>query len=164
MDRVRAACRTRLPELSMYFQSGGLVDAVLNLGLPAPIDVQVAGRTSSAAYKSPTTLADANPRVPGVSDVFIPQDIDYPVAAARYRPRRARRTGPEPEGSGGQCHHRADLERDDRAQLLDRSEDAATTTCSPCSTRKTQIQNLGDLRSIPLRAADATPIRRGSTP
>ncbi len=32
-----------LPELSAYFQSGGLVDAVLNMGLPAPIDVQVAG-------------------------------------------------------------------------------------------------------------------------
>jgi outer membrane protein len=29
-----------LPRLNAYFQSGGLVDAVLNMGLPAPIDVQ----------------------------------------------------------------------------------------------------------------------------
>ncbi len=32
-----------MPELTTYFQSGGLVDAVLNLGLPAPIDIQVGG-------------------------------------------------------------------------------------------------------------------------
>jgi HAE1 family hydrophobic/amphiphilic exporter-1 len=32
-----------LPQLSAYFQSGGLVDAVLNLGLPAPIDIQIDG-------------------------------------------------------------------------------------------------------------------------
>ena len=40
---------TELPELSAYFQSGGLVDAVLNLGLPAPIDVQVAGSQHGAS-------------------------------------------------------------------------------------------------------------------
>jgi multidrug efflux pump subunit AcrB len=39
MDRVRRRIRLELPQLSAYFQSGGLADAVLNLGLPAPIDV-----------------------------------------------------------------------------------------------------------------------------
>ncbi len=34
---------TELPQLRTYFQSGGLVDAVLNQGMPAPIDVQVSG-------------------------------------------------------------------------------------------------------------------------
>src|SRR4029078_4701805 len=43
MARVKQKIATELPELNAYFQSGGLVDAVLNLGLPAPIDVQVAG-------------------------------------------------------------------------------------------------------------------------
>ena len=43
MNRVRSALRNDIPELSAYFQSGGLVDSVLNLGLPAPIDVQVSG-------------------------------------------------------------------------------------------------------------------------
>ena len=55
-----------LPELTAYFQSGGLVDAVLNLGLPAPIDVQVAGsqhgaslttRRSSSRRRSATSPA-----------------------------------------------------------------------------------------------------------
>src|ERR1700722_16133882 len=43
MRRVRAELSEKLPQLSAYFQSGGLVDAVINLGLPAPIDVQVSG-------------------------------------------------------------------------------------------------------------------------
>ncbi len=34
MDRVRRRIREELPQLTTYFQSGGLVDAVLNLGLP----------------------------------------------------------------------------------------------------------------------------------
>ena len=46
MDRVRRAIASELPQLSAYFQSGGMVDAVLNQGLPAPIDVQVSGRGS----------------------------------------------------------------------------------------------------------------------
>jgi hydrophobic/amphiphilic exporter-1 (mainly G- bacteria), HAE1 family len=79
MGRVRSAMRTGLPELSAYFQSGGLVDAVLNLGLPAPIDVQVSGSDLERAY---TTAAEIGRRVraiPGVSDVLIPQDVDAPA-------------------------------------------------------------------------------------
>src|SRR5262249_36516706 len=43
MARIKRQIAEQIPELSTYFQSGGMVDAVLNLGLPAPIDVQVAG-------------------------------------------------------------------------------------------------------------------------
>ena len=53
------ACEQELPELTAYFQSGGMVDAVLNLGLPAPIDVQVAGSNMEAAYQTALSLASA---------------------------------------------------------------------------------------------------------
>ena len=46
MARVRERICREMPQLTAYFQSGGMVDAVLNLGLPAPIDVQVAAPTS----------------------------------------------------------------------------------------------------------------------
>ena len=62
-----------------YFQSGGLVDAVLNLGLPAPIDVQVAGSNMQRSYATALQLAAKIRKIPGVADVFIPQDIDYPA-------------------------------------------------------------------------------------
>ncbi len=50
MDRVRRKLSDDLPELSTYFQAGGLVDAVVNLGLPAPIDMQVSGSNLKDAY------------------------------------------------------------------------------------------------------------------
>ncbi|MGH9684371.1 MAG: efflux RND transporter permease subunit [Candidatus Acidiferrales bacterium] len=78
MDRVRREVRRQLPELTTYFQSGGMVDAVLNQGLPAPIDVQVSGQNLAAAYDVAATLSGKIRNVRGISDVFIPQDLDYP--------------------------------------------------------------------------------------
>jgi multidrug efflux pump subunit AcrB len=78
MDRVRAALAKRMPELTAYFQTGGLVDSVLNLGLPAPIDLQVTGSNLDRTYGLAVDLAKQIRAVPGVSDVFIPQDIDAP--------------------------------------------------------------------------------------
>lgn len=78
MDEVRQKIQQNLPELTTYFQSGGIVDAVLNQGLPAPIDVQVSGSNLEAGYKTATALAAEIRKVPGVSEVYIPQDIDYP--------------------------------------------------------------------------------------
>jgi multidrug efflux pump subunit AcrB len=79
MARVKEKIGADLPELSAYFQSGGLVDAVLNLGLPAPIDVQVAGSNMEKSYDTALKLSSRIRQIPGVADVFIPQDIDYPA-------------------------------------------------------------------------------------
>ena len=78
MQRVREKLRDDLPELSTYFQTGGLVDAVVNLGLPAPIDVQVSGSDLREAYRTANELAAKIRGLKGVSDVLIPQDLDYP--------------------------------------------------------------------------------------
>src|SRR5216683_4456685 len=69
MDRVRARLRNDLPELSTYFQSGGLVDAVLNLGLPAPIDVQVSGMNLDRTSRTALDLATQICRIRGVNDL-----------------------------------------------------------------------------------------------
>jgi multidrug efflux pump subunit AcrB len=79
MNRVRRRVAQELPHLSTYFQSGGLVDAVLNLGLPAPIDVQVSGSNVRESYKIAIALASRIRDINGVSDVYIPQDLDYPA-------------------------------------------------------------------------------------
>jgi hydrophobic/amphiphilic exporter-1 (mainly G- bacteria), HAE1 family len=78
MARVRTAVRRELPYLSAYFQSGGMVDAVLNQGLPAPIDVQLSGSNVEATFNAASDMASAIRKLPGVSDVYIPQDVDYP--------------------------------------------------------------------------------------
>jgi hydrophobic/amphiphilic exporter-1 (mainly G- bacteria), HAE1 family len=79
MRRVRAQLSQKLPQLSTYFQSGGLVDAVINLGLPAPIDVQVSGNDLNQVYATATKIAGPVRGLGSVSDVLIPQDIDYPA-------------------------------------------------------------------------------------
>ncbi len=78
MSRVRTAIKRELPYLSAYFQSGGLADAVLNQGLPAPIDVQLSGANIDAVFDTASGIAAQIRTLPGVSDVYIPQDIDYP--------------------------------------------------------------------------------------
>jgi multidrug efflux pump subunit AcrB len=76
--RVRAAIEDELPHVSAFFTSGGMVDAILNQGLPAPIDVQLSGSNLDVVHDAAASLASQLRRVNGVSDVFIPQDVDYP--------------------------------------------------------------------------------------
>ena len=93
MERVRRRIESDMPELSAYFQSGGLVDAVLNLGLPAPIDVQVSGQNLEANYQVASALAARIRRLPGVQEVFIPQDLDYPALKLHIDRERANQLG-----------------------------------------------------------------------
>jgi len=78
MDLVRQRLRERLPQVATYFQTGGLVDAVLNLGLPAPLDIQVSGNNVEAAHRTAAQIAQRVRKLRTVSDVLVPQDVDYP--------------------------------------------------------------------------------------
>lgn len=79
MDRIRQRLRTEMPEVSAFFQSGGMVDAILNQGLPAPIDVQVSGNNLQNDDFTALNLANEIKQLKGVSDAYIPQDLDYPA-------------------------------------------------------------------------------------
>ena len=78
MDRVRARLRRELPQVSAYFQTGGLVDAILNQGVPAPLDVQVSGQDMQADHDIAAQIGKEASALAGVSDVLVPQDVDYP--------------------------------------------------------------------------------------
>jgi multidrug efflux pump subunit AcrB len=79
MQRVREQLNRRLPQLNTYFQSGGLADAVINLGLPAPLDVQISGNDLKQVYATASGIAARVRQLRGASDVLIPQDVDYPA-------------------------------------------------------------------------------------
>jgi multidrug efflux pump subunit AcrB len=79
MDLVRARLKKEVPEVTAYFQTGGLVDAILNLGLPAPLDIQVIGKDLDGTHQIATGIAKQVKNLPHVSDVLVPQDIDYPA-------------------------------------------------------------------------------------
>lgn len=93
MNRVRKRLGSELPEASVYVQSGGLVDAVLNLGLPAPMDIQVSGSDIESTHRTASQLAQEIRSMPEVSDVLVPQDVDYPALRLEVDRERASQLG-----------------------------------------------------------------------
>jgi multidrug efflux pump subunit AcrB len=93
MQRVQRMLASEMPHLTTYFQSGGLVDAVLNLGLPAPIDVQVSGSNMKAAYAAAAELAQKIKQIPGVSSAYVPQDLASPALRLKIDRTRAGQLG-----------------------------------------------------------------------
>ncbi len=93
MSRMKRRLDAELPELSVYFQSGGLVDAVLNMGMAAPIDVQVSGSNLRRDYDQAVDLAARIRKLPNVADVFLPQDLDYPALSMEVDRTRAAELG-----------------------------------------------------------------------
>ena len=88
IDKVKQALASQMPELQTFFSSGSLVDGVLNMGAPAPIDIRVAGNDMTADYNTAQSIAQQVRKIDGVADVYIPQDIDYPslrIAVDRTR-------------------------------------------------------------------------------
>ena len=81
MRRARERLSREMPEITAYFQAGGLVDSVINQGLPAPIDIQVSSMDMDGAYALAKDLSTKIEAMPNVSGVYIPQDIDYPGIA-----------------------------------------------------------------------------------
>jgi len=79
MDRVRRAIAASYPNLRTFFSTGSMVDAVLNSGMPAPIDVQVSASDLNRTYSVAQELAARFRGLPGVGEVYIPQDMNYPA-------------------------------------------------------------------------------------
>jgi hydrophobic/amphiphilic exporter-1 (mainly G- bacteria), HAE1 family len=79
MERVRAAMASHYPEIRTFFSTGSMVDAILNQGAPAPIDVQLSSSDLPLIYSTAQTLARRIGGLPGVGEVYIPQDMNYPA-------------------------------------------------------------------------------------
>jgi hydrophobic/amphiphilic exporter-1 (mainly G- bacteria), HAE1 family len=79
MNRVQKDMSSQLPDIRTFFSSGSMVDAILNTGMPAPIDIQVSGPDLDRIYGTAEELATQIRSVPGVGQVYIPQDMNYPA-------------------------------------------------------------------------------------
>ena len=153
MDLVRARLKKELPQVAAYFQTGGLVDAILNLGMPAPLDIQVSGIEPG---KRPTRSRRTSPRksraLPGVSDVLVPQDMDYPALQLDIDRLRASELGlNEKEVVGNVITALTSDQMIAPSYWVDpkSGNDYFLTVSIP----KDYVKNLADLSSIPLRAA-----------
>ena len=79
MDRVQKAMASQFPDIRTFFSSGSMVDAILNSGAPAPIDVQVSSPNLEEIYGIAQNLANRFREVHGVGEIYIPQDMNYPA-------------------------------------------------------------------------------------
>lgn len=155
MERVRRRLAAEMPELSAYFQSGGLVDAILNMGLPAPIDVQVAGNDLPSAFATAQELARQIRAIPNVSDVFIPQDIDYPALRVHIDRERASQLGlSQKEVVSNIITALTSNQMIAPSYWVDpkTGNDYMLTVQYP----ETAIQSLSDLKTIPVRSASVS--------
>jgi multidrug efflux pump subunit AcrB len=78
MQRLRGKFANDFPEVNTYFQTGGLVDSVVNQGKPAPIDIRIGGSDLDRTYAFAQAVAAKVKKLSAVDDVLIPQDLDYP--------------------------------------------------------------------------------------
>jgi multidrug efflux pump subunit AcrB len=79
MEKVKNQLAAQFPDVRAFFQSGSMVDAILNSGMPAPIDVQVNTHDLGLTYGTAQDLARRFRQLPGVGQIYIPQDMNYPA-------------------------------------------------------------------------------------
>jgi hydrophobic/amphiphilic exporter-1 (mainly G- bacteria), HAE1 family len=79
MDRVQQKMASQFPDIRTFFSSGSMVDAILNTGKAAPIDVQVSSPDLDEIHGIAENLAEEIRKVHGVGQVFVPQDMNYPA-------------------------------------------------------------------------------------
>jgi multidrug efflux pump subunit AcrB len=77
-DRLRKRLHQKFPDVTIFFEAANITNQILNFGLPAPIDVQVLGRSTAANYQIARDLEAAIIKIPGAADVHVHQVVDYP--------------------------------------------------------------------------------------
>jgi hydrophobic/amphiphilic exporter-1 (mainly G- bacteria), HAE1 family len=79
MNRVQERMSKQFPEIRTFFSSGSMVDAILNQGALAPIDVQVSSSNLTQINGIAQNLAAEFRQIRGVGQVYVPQDMNYPA-------------------------------------------------------------------------------------
>ncbi|MEO6966814.1 MAG: efflux RND transporter permease subunit, partial [Acidobacteriaceae bacterium] len=156
MARVRSRLQREIPELQTFFHTGGMVDSVVNQGKPAPFDIRVSTRDLKAGYAVAQQIATKARQLSPVSDVLIPQSINYPGLQLNVNRQQAAMLGlTEKDVIDGVI-----------TALTSNGMIAPTYWIDPKSGNnymltvqyyKSQIQSLKDFKQIPLRAS--TPVK-----
>ena len=116
--RLRQRLPREFPGVTFYFVPADIVTQILNFGLPAPIDVQIEGSDLEGnRLVANQILADLR-RVPGLTDLRIQQNFDYPKFHVTSTAPRRRRRGIHRARRRQQPAPDACRQRPDRADVL----------------------------------------------
>lgn len=78
MHMLRRHLKEVFPNLVFFFQPADMVNQILNLGLPTPIDIKVSGYDIGNNLKVAHELIEKISHVPGVVDTHLHQIVDLP--------------------------------------------------------------------------------------
>jgi len=90
---IRARVNRDFPQCQFFTQSSDIVGQILNFGLPAPIDIQIAGRDRESNYALARELAHRVAMIPGAVDVHVHQVVDAPYFQVTVDRTRAEQLG-----------------------------------------------------------------------
>ncbi|HEX4021024.1 MAG TPA: efflux RND transporter permease subunit [Acidobacteriaceae bacterium] len=164
MQRVREQVQRQIPEVQAFFQAGGLVNSIVNQGKPAPFDIRVSTQDFKDGNKIAQEIASRARQLHDVSDVLVPQDIDYPGLKLNIDRQRAAILGLTVK----------DVVDSVITALTSNGQVAPTYWIDPKSGNnymltvqyyESQIQSLKDFKEIPLRASsppEGTPLPHAS--
>ncbi|HEV3021774.1 MAG TPA: efflux RND transporter permease subunit, partial [Pirellulales bacterium] len=93
MAILRRGLAGQFPHLTFFFQPADIVSQILNFGLPAPIDVQIAGLNRRENYDMAVEIAQRVRRIRGVEDVHLHQVMNVPKLHLDVDQTRARELG-----------------------------------------------------------------------
>jgi multidrug efflux pump subunit AcrB len=92
-QRMRQELPGAFPNAGFCFRSPDMVSQILNFGIPAPIDIQVAGRDRLANFRIAKEIERSLARVPGAVDVRLHQVMDAPELRINVDRTRANQMG-----------------------------------------------------------------------
>ncbi|MEE8170515.1 MAG: efflux RND transporter permease subunit, partial [Phycisphaerae bacterium] len=78
VSQLRTQLVETFPGVEFAFDTGGMMTAALNFGLPSPIDIQVQGSDLFTAEEIARHVQRLAAGVPGATDVRVAQRMDYP--------------------------------------------------------------------------------------
>jgi HAE1 family hydrophobic/amphiphilic exporter-1 len=78
VKELRPRLRAEFPGIEFAFETGGMLTAALNFGLPSPINIQIEGNKLEVAGELARRVTRLCEEVPGAADVRIQQKLDYP--------------------------------------------------------------------------------------
>jgi multidrug efflux pump subunit AcrB len=81
IQRLREELPPQFPGVEFFFQPADIVTQILNFGLPAAIDIQIAGKDIDANYEFASRLLKRVQQVPGAVDAHIHQRLNQPTLA-----------------------------------------------------------------------------------
>jgi multidrug efflux pump subunit AcrB len=75
---LRRTLPDQFPGVGFFFEPSDIVNQILNLGLPAPIDVQISGSNLLGNFALAQTIAANLKTIPGAADIRVQQVMDAP--------------------------------------------------------------------------------------